>query len=147
MAKKKRLNLKKIRPKKTPPLKRQTADKKVGRRHKLNYCSFVFELFRINALAAKKDKMTDGEIRRQILEEFGHLKEYKERFEDEGKSITVISRLRSDYNRGRLVVAEPPPKASEVSFSYDSDGDAVNVKFTNPRKMGLRSTNRSEISG
>jgi hypothetical protein len=61
--------------------------------------------------------MTDGEIARQIKEEFDHIPEIKNKFSNRNPDLTyMMSKYRSEYNRGRLVPSKAPPEDKYVSF-------------------------------
>ena len=106
--------------------------KNVGKKFKLNYCEFVYQLFSMNSTQLPRSrKMTDGEIARQILVEFGHIEKFRERFQNPDR--LTIHLLRNDYNYGRLLRKKGPPKVK--CFCFDEEGDPVNPRYAYPRKL------------
>jgi len=133
MAKPKLLSVKDINVKKTPNPAKGKRSSKLGRRHELPYTHFVYNLFRINELNTKSDKMTDAEIVRQIRLEYP-AKEFDERFSTPEKASVQISRMRSFYNAGTLVTRFGSPEKHLVSFYYDEEGFACNPRFWSPKR-------------
>jgi hypothetical protein len=134
MAKKKKMTLDSLKPKKQPMLRRAAAKHTNGKRYGLGVTRFIANLFRLNEKAPKHKKMTDAEIARQIRIEYPQNETIQKTYaEDRPDLSSQIAFQRSQYNRGRLVVSDGPPRRSEVSFCYNENGDAVNTRYANPR--------------
>lgn len=127
------LNVSTLQVEKTPSLLMDKYRRKqVGKKFRLNFSEFVYQLFYLNSTQLPRSKkMTDGEIARQILVEFGHVQKYREKFENPNR--LTIHLLRNDYNYGRLLRKKGPPKVK--CFSFDDDGDPINPRYAFPRKL------------
>lgn len=100
--------------------KRNSYYKRVGKVYGLGVIQFQIQLFEINETLPRMKKMTDEEIRRQIIQEFSHYQDTKVFYE---KTKRVVVETRQRYNRGRMVPKEyagPPPV---ISFRYDVKGN------------------------
>ena len=104
-----------------------------GRRFKKGITRFLASLFRINETLPMSKKMTDGEIARQVRVEYrGIDDELVKKFSTSNPDLKkMIYKYRSEYNSGRLVVADGKPKRSDISFCYNEDGLAVNPRYLN----------------
>lgn len=127
------MNLNTLKVEKTPSLEwSKYRRKNVGKKFKLNFSEFVYNLFYLNSTQLPRSrKMTDGEIARQILTEFGHIEKHKEKFSNPDR--LTIHLLRNDYNYGRLLRKKGPPKVK--CFCFDDDGDAINPRYAFPKKL------------
>lgn len=100
----------------------KTKDKKVlGARHRgkkfgLSVTDFICRLFEINENLPRLKKMTDAEIRRQIIVEYAH---YPKTVDYYKSSSVSISDARQQYNRGTWKRKMPP---KYLSYRYDNDG-------------------------
>lgn len=118
--------------------RRLVASSREGRKFRMVFSRFVQNLFRLNCTFPPSKKMTDGEIARQIYEEYMHHTKLKARFASSNPRISIeISKLRSHYNRGRLIPSEGPPKPEETSFAYNERGEAVNPRYNTPRPLTI----------
>ena len=136
MPKKKRrqLSAKDIKVKKTAMPRRLVSHSREGRKHRMVFSRFVQNLFRLNCTLPPSKKMTDGEIARQVYLEYSHHEVLAKRFSDKNPRLSiVISKSRSEYNRGKLIPSEGPPKPEETSFAYNERGEAVNSRFNIPK--------------
>jgi hypothetical protein len=112
--------------------------KEVGKKFKLNFSEFVYQLFFLNSTQLPRSKkMTDGEIARQILIEFSHIKKRQEQFTNPDR--LTIHLLRNDYNYGRLLRKKGPPKVK--CFCFDEDGDPINPRYAYPVKLAKEEIN------
>lgn len=109
-----------IEPQKTPDPERSGGQRTHGRVTGLGILQFVFNLLDLNERLPKKKKMTNEELKRQLLAEFPN------RSAKISKSFaaghTTINFYRYLYNRGRLVRGKAPTR---ISFRYDVDGHRV----------------------
>ena len=68
--------------------------------------------------------------------EYSHHKDLADRFSDKNPRLSiVISKIRSEYNRGKLIPSEGPPKPEETSFAYNERGEAVNTRYNIPKPL------------
>ena len=136
--KKRKLTAADIKVKKTPMPKRTISNSKIGRVHRMVLSRFLQNLFILNCTFPPSKKMTDGEIARQVRQEYKHLENGKiaERFsEDNIELSTVISKYRSEYNRGKLIPSVGPPMPEKTSFAYNEKGEPVNTRFNIPKPL------------
>lgn len=100
------------------------------------FTRFVENLFVINCTNPPSKKMTDGEIARQIRLEYKHVDKFVERFSEDNPFLsTAVAKLRSEYNRGKLVPTAGPPRKEFTSFAYDEQGRAVNPRYAIPKPL------------
>jgi hypothetical protein len=115
----------------------------VGKTFGLGLTKFVAKLFALNEQASRMRKMTDGEICRQICNEYREYKQVVDCYrKDNPKALTKIAWYRSQYNRGVLERATPPPKRLEVSFQYDMNGNKINPR----KKSGEEIMGEQEVN-
>jgi hypothetical protein len=95
--------------------------KKRGKHTGLGVCQFLATLFVANEIVPEKDKLTDEEIKRQILREF------PEKIKQLGPLGSVGDRTvgswRTDFNKGKFTTGQRPER---VSYRYNMDGKRVN---------------------
>jgi hypothetical protein len=134
MSNPKTISAKSLKIRKTPMPRNVIKKSRVGKKFGKPFTHFLASLFKINETLSRSNKMTDGEIARQIKEEFDHIPEIKNKFSNRNPDLTyMMSKYRSEYNRGRLVPSKAPPEDKYVSFCYNDDGDAVNPRFITPK--------------
>ena len=137
--KKKPVNAMTVKFRKRPMLTRARGNPKLGKHHQLAFGSFVHGLFKLNETLKRGDKATDGGIAATIYEEFKHDEELAQRFSPSNEKLgTVISELRSRYNRGKLTQKDGPPPPSLVSLSYNENGDPINPRYAKPKLLTAR---------
>ena len=145
MAKKKKpMRIDSLEIKSTPMLRKKggPSSNLSGKRFGLGLTKFLKNLFVINELAPRSKKMTDAEIARQVRAEFAGYPAVVEKFSTDNPDLAQqMSRYRSEYNRGRLVMSEAPPKRSEISFQYDMAGNAINPKYKEPKPLSTEEMN------
>lgn len=136
----KKLDANSLNVKKTPMINRKKIGKKIGKKWGLGITHFTAFLFKTNEVRARSQKMTDAEIARQIAVEYAHVDGMAEKYDPRRNPElqNLISKLRSEYNRGRLVTADPPPERKFISFSYDENGDPVNLRFIVPKVLSFK---------
>jgi hypothetical protein len=107
---------------------------RVGKKFKRGICDFLTSLFEINETLPKSKKMTDMEIARQVCKEYAAHPHIADRYTPEAMDdFNMVTKQRSEYNYGRL--SGPPPEPRFVSFPYNEDGLAVNLRHTIPRPL------------
>ena len=103
-----------------------------GKETGMGICAFWSTLFLANEGLPKKKRMTDAEIRRQVLAEFvpedqpARTKESLRKLHD---GEVTVNYYRGLYNKGRLTNGEVPDR---VSKRYGEGGDAVKGKTGKP---------------
>lgn len=117
---------------KTPPYYARRKNNRTGKNFNMGLRNYIAKLFEINETLPRNRKMTDSEILRQIRMEFSHLEHWKMKLSD--LSPSWVTKLRSEYNRGRLTCKGVPKIRS---FAYDLDGDAINPRTTNLQKFSF----------
>jgi len=126
----------KLKIKNTPMFERKIRKIKRGKKWKMGFSQFLASLFRINEVNPRSKKMTDAEIARQVREEYSELKDISKRFASDNPELSrLISKYRSEYNRGRLITSSPPPEPKFVSFAYNNNGNAVNARYVPPMEL------------
>lgn len=96
--------------------------KRTGKVYGLGVIQFQSHLFEINEQLPTLKKMTDAEIQRQILVEFGHYPDTKRYY---SKTRRAIVEARQRYNRGRMVPSVDKGPPDHLSFRYNSRGEKI----------------------
>lgn len=117
---------------KTPPYYARRKNNRTGKNFNMGLRNYIAKLLEINETLPRSRKMTDSEILRQIRMEFSHLEHWKHKLSE--LSPSWVTKLRSEYNRGRLTCKGVPKTRS---FAYDLDGDAINPRTTNLQKFSF----------
>lgn len=117
--------LSKLQIEKTPDTSRRFKDaKKKGKNTGMGVWQLYETLFAGNEMLSKNKKMTDEEIKRQILLEFPEQEKPLGRPGRSGKK--TINELRQRFLRGDFTKGERP---SCFSYRYDIDGDRVDGRY------------------
>lgn len=113
--------------KKTPDRKPRTTrtPRTRGVKTGLGICDFWCNLFAANELLPKKRKMTDEEIKRQVIEEFPKRDSVKKLGLVGERGTVTVNEHRLLYNRGRYTRNVVPVVRS---VRYNSDGIPVDGK-------------------
>lgn len=98
----------------TPDARRksQYAPRSAGKKYGMGICQFWAYLFELNELLPKKRKMTDEEIKRQVLAEFSGRKALVKLGNLGEKGRVTVNHYRQMYNMGRLTSNTPPKRRS-----------------------------------
>lgn len=97
--------------------------KSKGARFKMGLTAFVRSLFELNESLPSHQKMTNAEIERQILEEYGHVNRTATSFATGGMTV---NKYRYKHNAGVLIV--PFYCSLPFSFRYDIKGQVVDTR-------------------
>lgn len=97
-----------------------------GRETKMGFTQFMYKLFQLNEDAARGRK-TDATLLEIVLKEFDHSPKTMSSFDAGNQSI---SKLRHEFNAGRLQPKSWPPEApgkvKQISLRYNALGQPVN---------------------
>jgi len=92
-----------------------------GKTTGLSMNKFLAKLFDSNELASPKGKLTDEEIAKKIIEEFGDESKWSRMLQSyNGEGRSLVARIRSEYNRGLYDPWLVPP--IRRSFRYGRGG-------------------------
>lgn len=134
--KKRQLSSEDLKIKKTPMPDRKISKSNKGAKFRMVFTRFVENLFVLNCTLPPSKKMTDGEIARQIRIEYRRVEKIYQRFDPDNPLLsTVVAKLRSEYNRGKLVPSIGPPNRDLYSFAYNEQGVAVNPRYAVPKPL------------
>ncbi len=107
----------------------QYAPRSAGKKYGMGVCQFWAYLFELNESLPKKRKMTDEEIKRQMLLEFPDRKAVLKLGEIGKKGTVTVNHYRQLYNMGRLT-SDIPPAVRSVRYSLK--GLPVNPRTGKP---------------
>lgn len=100
-----------------------------GRNTGMGICEFWSYLFELNERLPPRRKMTDEEIKRQMIEEFPDRPTVKKLGPVGGKGRDTINQNRQLYNSGRFTRGAPP---RVYSYRYTIDGEVADPRTGRP---------------
>ena len=123
--------------KKTPDRKpkRTRAPRSKGKKTGMGICDFWSALFAANEALPRTRKMTDEEIKRQVIEEFPDRKSVQRLGKVGERGKVTINEHRLLYNLGRYTRGVKP---KQLSRRYNADGNVVDGrtgKFVEVREV------------
>ena len=114
-----------------------------GKRYGMGICQFWAYLFQLNESLPRKRKMTDEEVKRQILLEFSHRKAVKKLGKVGEKGQVTINHYRQMYNTGRFTSGIKPTSHSR---RYGEDGHCVDPRTGKPPESIRRGQRKKVVS-
>lgn len=111
----------------------QYAPRSAGRRYGMGVCQFWAYLFELNESLPKKKKMTDEEIKRQMLLEFPDRPAVLKLGEVGKRGQVTVNHYRQLYNMGRLT-SDVVPEVRSIRYSLK--GLPVNPRTGKPYPKG-----------
>ena len=115
-----------------PQVQRSHTPTTRGKETGMGICAFWSTLFLANEGLPKRRRMTDAEIKRQVLEEFpadSQPNRTKESLRKLAEGEVTVNYYRGLYNKGRLTNGKVPEKSSK---RYGDNGDEVRGKSGKP---------------
>lgn len=116
---------------KTPDVfgRTQYVPRSAGKKSKMGICQFWAYLFELNESLPRKHRMTDEEIKRQVIQEFPDRQAVVKLGPVGQKGEVTVNHYRQKYNVGRFTQGMVPKKLSK---RYGLDGKEVNPRTGKP---------------